>query len=85
MLTSSASKPAITSSLVVKPASELLGSGSAGAIGIAHVINPDWFITRSGVRKGGKLLADWNRSQFQIAGAVFAAVAAYLLYVLFRR
>ena len=53
-------------------------------IGIGHVIKPDWFIKRSGVRKGGELLSEWNRLQFQIVGAIFAAFAAYLLYVLFR-
>src|SRR5690349_21144637 len=54
-------------------------------IGIAHVINPDWFIKRSGVRKGGDLLNDWNRFGFQIAGVLFAGFAAYLLYALFRQ
>jgi len=54
-------------------------------VGIAHIIKPDWFIKRSGVRKGGELLSDWNRVQFQIVGAVFAAFAAYLLYRLFLR
>ena len=53
-------------------------------VGIGNVINPDWFIRRSGVRKGGKLLTDWNRWEFQIAGAVFAGLAAYLLYVVLR-
>ena len=52
-------------------------------VGIAHIINPDWFIKRSGVRKGGEMLTDWNRFQFQVAGAIFAGLAAYLLYVLF--
>ena len=53
-------------------------------VGIAHIIKPDWFMKRSGVRKGGELLTDWNRLQFQIVGAIFAAIAVYLLYVLFR-
>ncbi len=53
-------------------------------IGIAHIVNPDWFIKRSGARKGGELLTDWNRLQFQIAGAIFLALALSLLYVLFR-
>lgn len=54
-------------------------------IGIAQVIKPDWFIKRSGVRKGGELLSEWNRVQFQIVGAIFAGFAAYLLYHLFHR
>jgi hypothetical protein len=53
-------------------------------LGIAHIIKPDWFIKRSGVRKGGELLTDWNRFSFQIAGAIFAGFAAYVLYHLFR-
>ena len=52
--------------------------------GIAHIVNPEWFIRRSGVRKGGDLLTEWNRTGFQIAGLIFAGLAAYLLYVLFR-
>src|ERR1700730_13341566 len=24
-------------------------------VGVAHIINPDWFVNRSGVRKGGQL------------------------------
>ena len=53
-------------------------------VGLAHVIKPDWFIKRSGVRKGGELLTDWNRLGFQVAGAIFAGLAAYILYALFR-
>jgi len=54
-------------------------------IGVAHIVKPDWFIKRSGVRKGGELLSDWNRMGFQIVGAIFAGFAAYVLYQLFRR
>jgi hypothetical protein len=53
-------------------------------IGIAHVINPDWFIKRSGVRKGGEVLEKWNRDSFRLLGVVFTAFAIYLLYTLFR-
>jgi hypothetical protein len=53
-------------------------------IGIAHIFKPDWFMKRSGVRKGGEMLTEWNRFGFQIAGAVFAGVAIYMLYSLFR-
>ena len=53
-------------------------------LGVAHIIKPDWFIKRSGVRKGGELLTDWNRMEFQIVGAIFAGLAAYVLYHLFR-
>ncbi len=54
-------------------------------IGIAHIFRPDYFIQRSGVRRGGELLTEWNRLGFQIAGAIFAGFAIYLLYVFFRR
>ncbi|MBZ5689154.1 MAG: hypothetical protein LAP86_29465 [Acidobacteriia bacterium] len=53
-------------------------------IGIAHIFKPDWFIKRSGVRRGGEMLSEYNRAGFQIAGAVFAAIAIYMLYSLFR-
>jgi len=53
-------------------------------LGVAHVINPDRLIRRSGLRKGGELLTDWNRLQFQFAGAIFAGFSAYLLYVVLR-
>ena len=53
--------------------------GFAG-IGIAHVLNPDRFIARSGVRKGGEFLTAWNRLGFRIAGAIFTGLALYMLY-----
>lgn len=52
-------------------------------IGIAHIFKPDWFIRRSGVRRGGEMMSEYNRAGFQIAGAVFAATAVYMLYSLF--
>ena len=53
-------------------------------VGIAHIFKPDYFMKRSAVRRGGELLTEWNRLGFQIAGAVFAGFAIYLLYVFFR-
>ena len=50
------------------------------AVGVAHVVYPDWFIRRSSARKGGEMLTEWNRLGFQIAGAIFAGFAVYLLY-----
>jgi hypothetical protein len=50
------------------------------AIGAAHVAYPDWFIKRSGVRKGGEMLTEWNRLGFQIAGVIVASFAVYVLY-----
>jgi hypothetical protein len=51
------------------------------AIGVAHILKPDWFLKRSGVRRGGAMLTEWNRLQYQIVGAIFAAFAAFLLYI----
>ena len=53
-------------------------------IGIAHIFKPDYFLKRSGVRRGGELLTEWNRLGFQITGAGFVGFAIYLLYVFFR-
>jgi len=48
------------------------------------IFKPDYFIKRSGIRRGGEMLTESNRAGFQIAGAIFAAVAIYLLYTFFR-
>ncbi len=53
-------------------------------VGIAHVVSPDWFIERSGARKGGEMLTEWNRFGFRFAGAIFAGRAVYMLYLLSR-
>jgi hypothetical protein len=50
-----------------------------GAVGIAHVVNPDRFLKHSGLRKGGEMLTEWNRLGIQIAGAVFAGFAISVL------
>ena len=52
-------------------------------LGIAHVLNPDRFIKRSGVPKGGEVLKVWNRLGFRIAGAIFTGGSLYMLYNLF--
>jgi hypothetical protein len=49
-------------------------------IGLAHVVKPEWFIKRSGIRKGGEMLTEVTRLQFQIVGAIFAAASGYVLY-----
>jgi hypothetical protein len=53
-------------------------------IGVAQFLKPGWFVKRSGIRKGGDMLTEYNRAGFQIAGALFAAGALYMLYSLFR-
>ncbi len=51
-------------------------------LGIAHVIYPDRFIERSGIRKGGEMLTGFNRIGFQIVGIIVTVFAGCLLYVL---
>ena len=53
-------------------------------IGLGHVLKPDWFMKRSGIRRGGEMLTEYNRVGFQIVGLIFAALAAYLLYSFLR-
>jgi hypothetical protein len=48
-------------------------------IGIAHIVNPDRFIARSGAPKSAGLLA-WNRLAVRIFGAVFTGAALFMLY-----
>jgi len=55
-----------------------------GALGVAHVLNPDWFIKRSGLRKGGELLTEWNRIGVQVAGAILTILAIWVLWDMFR-
>lgn len=44
------------------------------------MLDPDRFVRRSGMPKGGKMLKSWNRDNLRVAGAVFAAVAVWMLY-----
>ena len=53
-------------------------------IGVAQFLKPGWFVKRSGIRKGGDMLSEYNRAGFQIAGGLFAAAAVYMPYSLFR-
>jgi hypothetical protein len=50
--------------------------------GIAHVICPDRFMKPR--HRGGEMLTDWNRLGIQIAGAIFAGFAIYVLFSIFR-
>lgn len=53
-------------------------------VGVAHIVNPDYFIKRSGAIKGGELLTGWNRFGARYFGAAFAGASIYMLYVLLR-
>jgi len=54
-------------------------------IGIAHIVDPDRFIRKSGVRKGGEMLTEVNQFGFQMVGAVFVFFSAYGIYELLRK
>jgi hypothetical protein len=49
-------------------------------IGVAHLIRPDYFLKRSGLRKGGEMLTDLNRIGIQVFGAVTAGATMYITY-----
>jgi hypothetical protein len=53
-------------------------------MGIAHVVWPDRFLERSGVRRGGEALNGANRLAFRIVGGIVAGGASYVLYELVR-
>jgi hypothetical protein len=54
-------------------------------LGIAHVLNPGWFIKRSGLRKGGELLTEWNRIGVQFVGAILTIFAIWVLWSILRQ
>ena len=49
-------------------------------LGIAHVIYPDRIIRRSGMRKGGEMLTEFNRTGVQIVGILISLFAGGVLY-----
>ena len=51
-------------------------------VSIGHLIRPDYFLRRSGVRKGGEMLTDLNRLGFRFVGLIGAALSAFLLFEL---
>lgn len=53
------------------------------AYGIAHVLYPDRFMKPW--HRGGEMLTEWNRLGIQVAGAIFAGFAIYVLYSVFGR
>jgi len=55
------------------------------AIGIGRAFNPDWgmkHFARS-LMGGGELRREWNRTQMQAFGLIFAGFALYLIYAIF--
>ena len=53
-------------------------------VGIAGLINPDWFIRQSGLRQGGEMLTGQNRFGCRMSAAAFTGFAVYVLYVIVR-
>ena len=51
-------------------------------IGIGHALYPNHFLKRSGLRKGGEMLTEFNRMGFRFVGIIFAAFSGCLLYVI---
>ncbi len=37
-------------------------------LGIGHILNPDYFIKRTAMRRGGAMLTEWNRTGVQLVG-----------------
>jgi hypothetical protein len=46
-------------------------------VGVWSIVSPDRFTHG---RRGGEMLTEWNQLGTQFGGAIFAAVAAYMLY-----
>jgi hypothetical protein len=55
------------------------------ALGIGHTVKPDWFIARSGLRRGGELLTSWNRLQVRVLGLVIVGFSLFVFYDIFIR
>jgi hypothetical protein len=51
-------------------------------ISVGHLIKPDYFLRRSGVRKGGEMLTDFNRTGFRVVGLIGAVFTGFLLFEL---
>jgi hypothetical protein len=50
------------------------------AIGVGHLIWPDYFMKRSGLRKGGEMLTDLNRMGVQAVGTIVLGGTLYIIY-----
>ncbi len=53
-------------------------------VGVAHIVNPDRFVERSGVRKGGEMLTKVNRDGIRLIGVIAVVFSGYVLYQLIR-
>jgi hypothetical protein len=53
-------------------------------LGLAHVFRPAYFYRRSGIRKGGEMLTEFNLIGVQMVGLVVALFALGVLYDMVR-
>ena len=53
-------------------------------IGVAHIVDPDRYVNKSGVRKGGEMLTKVNRDGFRLVGIVVVVFSGYVIYQLLR-
>jgi hypothetical protein len=53
-------------------------------IGVGHLIWPDYFMKRSGLRRGGEMLTDFNRKGLQAFGAIMAGGTLYIIFNVMR-
>jgi hypothetical protein len=51
-------------------------------ISVGHLVKPDYFLRRSGVRKGGEMLTVFNRMGFRFVGLIGALFSGFLLFEL---
>ena len=49
-------------------------------VGLAHVFRPGYFYRRSGIRKGGEMLTEFNLIGVQMVGLVVALFALGVMY-----
>ena len=49
-------------------------------LGLAHVFRPGYFYRRSGIRKGGEMLTEFNLIGVQMVGLVVALFALGVMY-----
>jgi hypothetical protein len=53
-------------------------------LGLAHVFRPGYFYRRSGIRKGGEMLTEFNLIGVQMVGLVVALFALGVIYDMMR-
>jgi hypothetical protein len=53
-------------------------------LGIGHMLFPDYFIERSGLRHGGEMLTDSNRTGVQFVGLIATLFSGGILYELLK-